>query len=230
LALALWLCAAEAAATPNDAMSTESLRYATVMPSSTTLRRGVGTAEAQNAQKGWEKWHATYDTLADNSPVVPNPSVWGYTRSMEGQTSDFHIPGGKEIDMGKEEPPSYRKEVGGVLVGYSGHVPRGRDKVGGASLGNVNDVHSYSPEDFKAKQLAQTFKQYGVDPPQYLSEARSQGATDAPLPKLWESGVKTGFGGHMPGAKYVVGSSVYNLEKATKGHFSTKGLAQQAGN
>ena len=57
---------------------------------------------------------------------------------------------------------SYRKEVGGVLVGYGGHVPRGRDKVGGASLGNVNDVHGYSPEDFKAKQLAQTFKQYGV--------------------------------------------------------------------
>ena len=53
----------------NDAMSTESLRFATVMPSSTTLRRGTGTAEAQNAQKGWEKWHASYDTLANNSPV-----------------------------------------------------------------------------------------------------------------------------------------------------------------
>jgi len=199
------------------------------MPSSTTLRRGEGTAGSRQAQKGWEKWHATYDTLGEVAPIVPNPSVWGYTRAMDGMTSDFYIPGGKEIDQGKPEPASYRKEVGGVLVGYSGHVPRGRDKVGGSALGNVNDVHGYSSEDFKAKQLAQTFKQYGMDPPNYLSEARSQGSTEAPLPVLWDSGVKTGFGGHMPGAKFVVGGSVYNLEKATKGHFSTKGLAKQAG-
>ena len=69
-----------------------------------------------------------------------------------------------------------------------------------------------------------------ADPPQYLSETRSGGKGEAAMPVLWESGVKTGFGGHMPGAKYVVGSSVYNLEKSTKGHFSTRGLAAQAGN
>jgi len=170
--------------------------------------------EATEAREGWKDWHDTYDKLADKAPLVPNPSVWGYSRAMDGNTSDYHIPGGKEMTQDKPEPPSYRKEVGGVLVGYSGHVPRSRDKVGGTSLGGVNDLES------KYRTLAQTFRQRGIDPPEYLSETRSCGNTGRPLeqPKLWDAGIKTGFGGHMPGAKYIVGSSIYSLEKTEAGH------------
>ena len=33
--------------------------------------------------------------------------------------------------------PEYRNERSGVMVGYAGHVPRARDKVGGSPLGNI---------------------------------------------------------------------------------------------
>ena len=35
----------------------------------TTGGVGVGTEDAQKAERGWEKWHSTYDILADNAPV-----------------------------------------------------------------------------------------------------------------------------------------------------------------
>jgi hypothetical protein len=195
---------------------------------------------------------------------------------MDGMTSDFYIPGGKEIDQGKPEPPRCvpplrclgswhwlrRARSAAQLPQGGGRCPcqlqwsraarprqgrwlgagqrqrRSRLQLGGfqgeaagADLQAVwNGCAPYVPQGPRHRAPSLSGASCRVaDPPNYLSEARSQGSTEAPLPVLWDSGVRTGFGGHMPGAKFVVGGSVYNLEKATKGHFSTKGLAKQAG-
>jgi len=107
--------------------------------------------------------------------------------------------------------PSHRQGTGGVLAGYAGHVPRARDKVGASALGGANSG------EVKKKELEQTFRKYGVEPPQYVSEQRSAGNVPITDPRLHGRGVKTGFGGHIPTSKESIGRSVFTLESASKG-------------
>ena len=91
-----------------------------------------------------EEWAAGYAQLGKTAPGVPNPAVWYGTlpdgpafkitqvsmNEMYKTASQLEKPGEKEF---KEERP-------GVMVGYAGHVPRARDKVGGSPLGSLVEL------------------------------------------------------------------------------------------
>ena len=77
--------------------------------------------------------------LGKSAPGVPNPAVW-YGTLPDGPA--FKI---EQVSMNNLyhapsqliEHPDFRNERPGVMVGYAGHVPRARDKVGGSPLGHL---------------------------------------------------------------------------------------------
>ena len=155
------------------------------------------------------EWAAGYAQLGKSAPGVPNPAVWYGT--LPGGPS-FKI---EQISMQKpycavgkgqmppsqlKNPPDYRDETKkGVMVGYAGHVPRARDKVGGAPLGNLpgtpvspngkvgidmeammNGIMVRSLPEGREKTFAHHEVKSG-----YVSEARDQATTGGVKPQLY---------------------------------------------
>jgi hypothetical protein len=206
------------------------------------------------------EWAAGYAALGAAAPGVPNPAVWygtlpsGPSFSIE-QTSMlkmYHAP------SQLIEHADHRDEVPGICVGYAGHVPRARDKVGGAPLGHLPgtpvsptgavgiDMEAMMSGKFKRalpEGREKTFSQHTKSHPQYVTEAMSSsawsfgatastdtskaahqigggddtgsfdssdvGTTGIPKPKMYGEGIKVGYGGHKPGAKFAYGGSVH---------------------
>merc|ERR1719198_2600719 len=118
----------------------------------------------------------------------------------------------------------YRDETKkGIMVGYCGHVPRARDKVGGSPLGNLPgtpvspngkvgiDMEAIMSGQFKRTLPEGREKTFAQHEPNlhYVSEARDQGARGGVKPQLYEKGLIPGYGGHKREAKFSYGSSVY---------------------
>jgi len=138
------------------------------------------------------EWAAGYAQLGKSAPQVPNPAVWygtlpdGPAFSIE-QTSMlkmYHAP-----SQLIEHPDFRDREVKGVMVGYAGHVPRARDKVGGSPQGNLPgtpvspngkvgiDMEAMMSGKFKRelpKGREAAFAQHGTKVAQYVSEGRDQ--------------------------------------------------------
>jgi len=190
------------------------------------------------------EWAAGYAQLGKSAPGVPNPAVWYGT-----------LPGGpsfsvEQVSMSKmykavgsnQMPPTqlpfdglpggrsdYRDETGkGVMIGYAGHVPRARDKVGGAPLGNLPgtpvspngavgiDMEAMMSGQFKRELPAgreAKYAHHADSVEQYVSEARNldpQKASNGGVkPTLYGNGLIPGYGGHKKEAKFSYGSSIY---------------------
>jgi len=190
------------------------------------------------------EWAAGYAQLGKTAPGVPNPAVW-YGTLPDGPA--FRV---EQISMQSmytanakgQMPPSqlvektdYRDETKkGIMVGYGGHVPRARDKVGGAPLGNLPgtpvspngkvgiDMEAMMSGKFKRDLPAgreKTFAQHtaGAEAGAYVSEARDQGASGGVKPKLYKAGLIPGYGGHTREAKFSYGSSIYVNPKPVGG-------------
>jgi len=179
------------------------------------------------------EWAAGYAQLGKSAPGVPNPAVW-YGTLPDGP--GFKI---EQISMQKmyvadgkgQFPNSQLKEVvdyrdqtkKGIMVGYGGHVPRARDKVGGSPQGNLPgtpvspngkvgiDMEAMMNGVMKRSLPAgreKTFAQHTIKT-DYTSEARDQGASGTKKPQLYDKGVIPGYGGHKRDAKFSYGSSIY---------------------
>ena len=171
------------------------------------------------------EWAAGYAQLGKTAPGVPNPAVW-YGTLPDGPA--FKI---EQISMNKmytapsqlTESKDFRNERPGVMVGYAGHVPRARDKVGGSPLGHLpgtpvspngkvgidmeammNGQYNISLPEGREKTFAQMDTKDG-----YTSEARDQGAQGKTKPKLYSEGIIPGYGGHKKEAKFSYGSTIY---------------------
>jgi len=183
------------------------------------------------------EWAAGYAQLGKSAPGVPNPAVW-YGTLPDGpafkieQTSMlkmYHAP-----SQLIEHPDFRDREAKGVMVGYAGHVPRARDKVGGSPLGNLPgtpvspngkvgiDMEAMMSGKFKRELPAgreKTFAQHStID--NYTSEARDQSDIVNPTglgreskgdckPFLHGEGIIPGYGGHKKGSKFAYGSTIY---------------------
>ena len=145
--------------------------------------------------------------------------VWPPPKGTEWMHAEF---------MGMvKDPPDRKHEVNGIMVGYKGHVPRSRDKVGGSSFGGI--VGARSGEGFPAPEEtnpaympaygAQTVHPEG-EHPLYVSMAMSHGkstvmaSSGVPLPNgptrtVEGNGYIPRFAGHKPGAYDQIGGSVY---------------------
>lgn len=139
-------------------------------------------------------------------------------------------------EYAKHAQVDYRDEVYGVLVGYSGHVPRARDKVGNCPLGNApgtpaspNGAVGVNMETgvrelpaWRSERYAMSYKKGGADPANkytpgvtsavYTSEARDpQNASNKMKPKMFEQGTTPGYTGHVPRVKtHSLGSTTHS--------------------
>jgi hypothetical protein len=121
---------------------------------------------------------------------------------------------------------AFRDEVGGVLVGYAGHVPRARDKVGGCPIGNTPGT-PVSPNGAvgidmetgvrvlphgREKTFAQAFRPGNKDLAHYTSEARDpQNKTGTMRPKMFAQGTTPGYTGHVSRVKtHSLGSTTHS--------------------
>jgi len=91
-----------------------------------------------------------------------------------------------------EAPPSFRDNVGGVIPGYTGHVPRATEKHGTSHYGGLSPDHAFVP-------LAQTGHEgYKIDPMSGMA-----GEKDVELKVI------PNYQGFVPKARDVFGSSHY---------------------
>merc|ERR1719230_2293733 len=104
------------------------------------------------------------------------------------------------------------------MIGYQGHVPRARDKVGACPLGGVpGRPGAPSKSTVDPKGLVQTSNgvKGKVEPPLYVSEAHDpQGKKTFTKPKnpVGARGVMPGYAGHVHRARYTVGLSNFETE------------------
>jgi len=107
----------------------------------------------------------------------------------------------------------HQGSVNGIMVGYQGHVPRARDKVGACPLGCVPGrpaATSKSPLDKKGLVQSSNSVKGVMEPPLYVSEAHDpQGKSMFAKPKNPAGGRGTmpGYAGHVHRARYTVGFS-----------------------
>jgi len=117
-----------------------------------------------------------------------------------------------------KEPALYKNEVNGVMAGYSGHVPRARDKVGACPLGGVpGRPAAQNMSKLDPKGLVQSSKQVqGVpEPLLYRSEGhdpQTKSIFTKPKNPVGNKGVMPGYAGHVHRARYTVGLSPFETE------------------
>jgi len=179
------------------------------------------------------EWAAGYAMLGKTAPGVPNPAVW-YGTLPDGpgfKIEQISMQQMYKADNKGSMPPSqlvekkdHRDETGkGIMVGYCGHVPRAREKVGGSPLGNLPgtpispngkvgiDMELMMNGIFKRDlppDREKKFAQHEITPG-YVSEARDQAAAGGVKPQLYGQGLIPGYGGHKREAKFAYGSSIY---------------------
>merc|ERR1719352_1159903 len=75
--------------------------------------------------------------------------------------------------MVKDRKPDHKSAVNGIMIGYQGHVPRARDKVGSCPLGAVPGRPG-APSLSAGPGYVQSSKSVtrAPEPPLYVSEAR----------------------------------------------------------
>ena len=90
------------------------------------------------------EWAAGYAQLGKSAPGVPNPAVWYGTlpggpafrvEQISNQQKYVANGTGQMPPSQLVDKPDHRDDSKkGIMVGYGGHVPRARDKVGGCPL------------------------------------------------------------------------------------------------
>ena len=127
-----------------------------------------------------------------------------------------------------KEPQPHADDVSGIMIGYKGHVPRARDKIGSNPLGGLPNARTefgfpppeatspdrlrgYGTQTSKAAEnnlYVSTSHASQVYAAQTVAKERSQSPT-----KLTSLNDREGFiprySGHMPTAIQQVGGSVY---------------------
>jgi len=133
-----------------------------------------------------------------------------------------------------KEPGLYHKEVNGIMIGYQGHVPRARDKVGSCPLGQVpGRPGAPSLSNDKGYVQSSTSVKGGREPTLYVSEAHDPQLKNTHKPgqrihaaadpnDTYKGGVPPGYAGHVHASRYTVGQSVYSTAD-TYGHPDSQG-------
>ena len=162
-------------------------------------------------------------TMADHDHGVVWPPLKGHECDLAFQA------------MVPEKKSDYHTEVNGIMIGYQGHVPRARDKVGSCPLGRVPGrpgAPSLS-RDPGFVQSSKTVKGNGMEPALYMSEARDPQLKTSFKPgqrihssmdpsDTYKGGVPPGYAGHVHGSRYQVGQSIYSTAD-TYGHPDSQG-------
>jgi hypothetical protein len=156
-------------------------------------------------------------TMADHDHGI----VWPPAKGQECELP-FMAMVNKERNGLQKGKSDYHKEVNGIMVGYQGHVPRARDKIGGCPVGQVPGRPG-APSLSPGKGYVQSSKSVQGRPeaPLYISEAHDPqlASTFKPGQRLhaamdpndtYQGGVPPGYAGHVHGARFLIGQTVFS--------------------
>jgi len=219
---------------------------------------------AEKANKNVKKWDEGVSTFAVQTQTTKRPAqmdvvpqgVKVTTRSMPGKmTMADHDKGtvwpppkgneralpfmamvNKTKDGNNVGAKDHRGEVNGIMIGYQGHVPRARDKIGSCPLGQVPAFRNpNAPSLSSGPGYVQTSKSIKgeKEPPLYVSEAHDPQLKNTFKPGQrihasmdpnddYKGGVPPGYAGHVHAARFTVGQSVYSTAD-TYGHADSQG-------
>ena len=160
--------------------------------------------------------HPERMTMADHDMGL----AWPPPKGEEGRHAKF---------MGMVvEKPAHKEDVQGIMVGYKGHVPRSRDKIGGSFYGGIPSGRS--AEGFPQPAMtspaylpgygAQTSHARTGEHPAYVTVALAHGTTtvmagvgvpppNRPTAVVSGDGFIPNYKGHKPKVYDHVGSSIY---------------------
>ena len=168
-------------------------------------------------------------TMADHDHGV----VWPPAKGQECELP-FMAMVNKEKDGLNPGRKDFKGEVNGIMIGYQGHVPRARDKIGGCPLGAVpgrpgapslsNDPgYVQSSKSVKGQPEHPLFISEGHDPQCKMTFKPGQRLHAAMDPSdTYKGGVPPGYAGHVHGSRFLVGQSVYSTAD-TYGHPDSQG-------
>jgi len=166
-----------------------------VMPNYAGHRPGARAVEATSAFGKWK--------TPDGDPHAIGGKASSWTLN---DTADFTgLAGNSRQTTGSQT--SYRKSVGGVLPGYKGFVPGAIDKCGGSHFGGVSGVDKNTGLNTKAIKLDEDGDFYGL-------AQKGHGRDHKEFTTA--GGVKSGYAGHLPGARDTWGMT----------HFETVNMDQ----
>ena len=146
--------------------------------------------------------------------------AWPPPKGEEGRHAKF---------MGMvAEKPAHKEDVQGIMVGYKGHVPRSRDKIGGSFYGGIpsgRSAEGFPPPDMTSPAYlpgygAQTSHARTGEHPAYVTVALAHGTTtvmagvgvpppNRPTAVVSGDGFIPNYKGHKPKVYDHVGSSIY---------------------
>jgi len=168
-------------------------------------------------------------TMADHDHGI----VWPPPKGQESSLP-FMAMVNKERDGLPVATKDFRGEVNGIMIGYQGHVPRARDKIGSCPLGQVPGRPG-APSLSNDPGYVQSSKAVkgASEPSLYISEAHDPQlkSTFKPGQRIhasmdrnddYKGGVPPGYAGHVHGSRYMVGQSVYSTAD-TYGHPDSQG-------
>ena len=147
--------------------------------------------------------------------------VWPPAKGQECELP-FMAMVNKEKDGLNPGRKDFKGEVNGIMIGYQGHVPRARDKIGGCPLGAVpgrpgapslsNDPgYVQSSKSVKGQPEHPLFISEGHDPQCKMTFKPGQRLHAAMDPSdTYKGGVPPGYAGHVHGSRFLVGQSVYS--------------------
>ena len=152
-----------------------------VMPNYAGHRPGARAVEARSAY---------------SPPSRPGkPSSWAFN-----DTADFTGDSGNAASTTGSQT-SYRKQVNGIVPGYKGFVPGAIDKAGGSHFGGIKGVDRATGLNTIAAKVDEEGDFYGLNQKGHGRDYKEQHTA---------GGVKSGYAGHLPGARETWGITHYD--------------------
>ena len=202
-----------------------------------------GQTELTKDEKKYQVEEERFANYADrNGGVMPNYS--GHrpgARGVEARSAFFPVtrpgkPGSFEAndtaeytgEAGNAEATtgtqhSYRKSVGGIVPGYKGFVPGAIDKAGGTHYGGIAGVDREIGLNTVAASMDEEGDFFGLEQKGHGRDHKEQHTAGA---------VKSGYAGHLPGARDTWGITHYESINMTRdgtlhgrGRFVNDGVA-----
>jgi hypothetical protein len=142
-----------------------------------------------------------------------------------------------------KEPPLHKDGVHGIMVGYKGHVPRARDKIGCNPLGSMAGARTQfgfptadetNPINLPAFGAMTSHAATG-EHPLYVSTAQAHTKSTAmarsgilppnrPTAAVSGQGYIPGYKGHKPGAYEAIGGSISGAEDEGQKYIKPSGF------
>mmetsp|Transcript_18392 Transcript_18392/g.37202 ORF Transcript_18392/g.37202 Transcript_18392/m.37202 type:complete len:220 (-) Transcript_18392:1266-1925(-) len=153
-------------------------------------------------------------------PTVPGKPVWPGSDGAQKEFKPIYQGPRTEQSMAmghtSHEVHKYKKEVNGIVPGYSGHVPRSRDQYGESSHGGLAPAPWQNVRHMGAAVGHYTNAQGQIEltsdeKKNQLEEARFA-AYDAR-----NGGVMPNYAGHRPGARAVEATAAFGKWKVREG-------------